>query len=390
MNKKILTAIVLFIVVLIVGLELALHRNLNKGPQFRTEVVGRGDIERSFVTTGTLTPVSTVDIGSQITGKIIKLHADFNDRVKKGDALAEIDPAPFKDAVEEDEANLKVAQATLGKAQVALDFAKKEYDRNLELFNKSMISAEDKENAEDTYLSAKDDVLLAQAGVRQAEAELESSRTDLANTVIRSPLDGVVLSRQVSLGQTIAARMQAPVLFQIANDVKTLMVDCDIDETDVGKVKAGQRIRFQVTAYQDDTFNGKIIQVRVAPETTQDVITYKALVEAENPEGKLLPGMTATVTVITAEARNVLRISNAALNFEPSLPKAKRTKKTETLAKKPLFNKLAPDVYIQKADGTLARVSIHAGISDNAYTEVISGDLKEGDVIITGLKSGRS
>jgi HlyD family secretion protein len=334
--------------------------------------------------------VSTVDVGSQVSGKIVKLQADFNARVKKGDILAEIDPASFKDAVAEDEDNLKIAQATLGNAQVAVDLAKKEYDRSIELFDKGMISSEDKEISGDTYLSAKDDVLLSQAGVRQVQAELESSRTDLANTIIRSPIDGVVLSRQVNLGQTIAARMQAPVLFQIANDIKTLMVECDIDETDVGNVKTGQQLRFQVTAFPDDTFRGKIIQVRIGPDTGQNVITYKALVEAENPEGKLLPGMTATVTVIIAEARNVLRVSNAALNFEPSLSKAKRTKTAATLAKKPLFSKPAPDVYLRKGDGSLVRVSIQAGLSDNAFTEVISGDINEGDVIITGLNTNRS
>jgi len=284
-------------------------------------------------------------------------------------------------------ANLKAAQAAVEVAQNTADEAKKEYDRNLDLFNNKMISSEDKEAAELTYLSAKDDLLTKQAEAREAKDALDASRVDLANTVIRSPIDGVVLSRNVSVGQTIAARMEAPVLFKIANDVTSLMIDCDVDEMDVGQVRVGQNVVFTVTAYPDTPFSGRVVQVRIGSDLTQNVVTYTTLVEVEDTHGKLLPGMTATVNIITAEAKNVLRVRPSSLAFEPALAQAvsaKSAKKTAVKIKRTAV-KPGPDVWVLKDDGNLAPVSVRTGITDRIYMEIVSGDLKEGDVVIDGL-----
>ncbi len=385
MNKKLVIGLVILIVVLVVGLELYIHRNFTKGPKLRTEAVQRGDIEANVVTSGTLSPVTLVAVGAQISGKVVKISADFNAKVKKGDVLAELDSAPFKATVDQRESNLSSAQAALEQAQVAADVAKKESDRNVDLFNKGMVSTEAEETAVDTWKSAQDDVLFAQAGVKTAQALLDQSRVDLANCIIRAPMGGVVINREVNVGQTLASSYQAPELFQIANDVGKLLLDCSLDEADVGRVKEGQDVRFEVEAYPGVTFTGKVIQVRAGGETdtTLKVVTYHTFVDAENPEGKLLPGMMATGTIVTAAAKNVLYVNNSALKFEPALPATK--KKAKTPAIKPAAKRTSPRIWIQKTDGTLTPVNVHTGISGNIYTEIAGGDVKEGDIVVLGL-----
>jgi HlyD family secretion protein len=331
-----------------------------------------------------------VPVGAQISGKIVKILADFNAKVKQGDVLAVIDEAPFQAAVEQREANYKSAQADLVKAQVELDLAKKESDRNVDLFNKGMISVEDKEAAVDAWQAAKDEVLVAQAGLKQAQAMLDQSRVDLSHCIIRAPIDGVVVYREVNVGQTLASSFQAPELFKVANDVGKLLLDCEVDEADVGRVKEGQDVRFEVEAYPGVMFAGKVIQVRAGGETdaTGKIVTYHTLVEAENSGGKLLPGMTATATVVIAAAKNVLFVNNSALKFEPALPAAAK-KKAAKPAAKPVPKRTAPRVWVQKPDGTLTPVGVHPGISGNVYTEIAGGELKEGDFVVLGLDYGK-
>ena len=386
MNKKLIVGIVLLVIVLVVGLELYIHRNFTKGPKLRTEAVQRGDIESTIVTSGTLTPVTVVAVGSQISGKVVKINADFNAKVKKGDVLAELDPAPFKATVDQRVSSYNSAQAALDQARIALDFAKKESDRNVDLFNRGLISVEDKETAVDTWKADQDDVLFAQAGVKMAQALLDQSRVDLANCSIRAPMDGVVINREINVGQTLASSYQAPELFQIANDVGKLLLDCAVDEADVGRVKEGQSVRFEVEAYPGVTFSGKVIQVRAGGETdaTGKIVTYHTLVDVENPEGKLMPGMTATATVVNAAAKNILFVNNSALKFEPALPAAPK-KKAAKPAAKPVPKRTAPRVWVQNADGTLTPVNVHTGISGNIFTEIAGGELKEGDLVVLGL-----
>jgi HlyD family secretion protein len=386
MNKKLIAGLVLLIIVLVVGLELYIHRNFTKGPKLRTETVARGDIEAIIITSGTLSPVTMVPVGAQVSGKVAKIYADFNAKVKKGDILAEIDKAPFADILKQREANYRSAQANVEIARIALDLAKKESDRNVDLFDKGQISVEDKETAVETYESAKDDLLIAQAGLKQAQALLDQSRVDLDNCTIRAPMDGVVIYREINVGQTLASSMLAPELFKVANDMGKLLLDCDVDEADVGRVKEGLNVRFEVESYPGRIFNGKILQVRAGGETdsTGKVVTYHTLVDAENPEGKLLPGMTATATIITAEAKNALYVTNSALKFEPALP-APTKKTTKKPAAKSFPKREGPRVWVQQADGSLIPVGVHTGVNGNTYTEIAAGELKEGDVVVLGL-----
>ncbi|MGA2586375.1 MAG: efflux RND transporter periplasmic adaptor subunit [Candidatus Aminicenantales bacterium] len=386
MNKKLIAGLVLLIIVLVVGLELYIHRNFTKGPNLRTEAVARGDIESIIITSGTLSPVTLVPVGAQVSGKVAKIYADFNAKVRKGDILAEIDKAPFADVLKQREANYQSAQAEVEKARIALDIAKKESDRNVDLFDKGQISVEDKETAVDTYEAAKDDLLIAQAGLKQAQALLDQSRIDLNNCTIRAPMDGVVIYREINVGQTLASSMLAPELFKVANDIGKLLLDCDVDEADVGRVKEGLNVRFEVEAYPGQVFQGKVLQVRAGGETdsTGKVVTYHTLVDAENPEGKLLPGMTATATIITAEAKNVLYVTNSALKFEPALPAVSK-KKAKKPAAKPFPKREGPRVWVQQADGSLTPVGVHTGVNGNTYTEIAGGELKEGDVVVLGL-----
>lgn len=385
MNKKTLWTIVILAVVVIVVCGFFLLGRGGNQPKYKTAAVARGDIETIVVTTGTLDPVTMVEVGSEVSGVIKNIYVDFNSRVRKGQVLAELDKASFEDALKENEANDRVAQAALDKAQVDLDEAKKSYDRAIDLFKKNMISAEDKEAADDQYQSAKDDIKVAQEGVKEAKSALDSSRVDLEHTNIRTPIDGVVFSRDVNIGQTVASRYQTPVLFKIADDLSKMRVECAVDEADVGKVKEGQKVRFAVEAFPEDTFNGRVVQIRDEPDTSENVVTYTAIVEVSNPETKLMPGMTATVSIVTAEARNVLKIPNGALRYRPAAAPIKPSEKpTDKPPIKQAGGKRIPFVWVQGPNKKLTSVLIKTGITDNVYTEVVSGELKEGDVIVTG------
>lgn len=322
MTKKkwlIMAAVLVGVVVIVVGATV-LKNGKSTGPKYRTEAVGRGDIEALVVTSGTLNPVMTVEVGSQVSGKIDKINVDYNSRVKKGDILAELDLSILQSKIDQNNANYLSAQASLDRAKVTLDNLKKKYDRSLTLFEKNLISYEEKEAAEASYLGAKTDVTSAQARLEQAKSQLESSKLDLSYAIIRSPIDGVVITRDMNVGQTVAASYQAPKLFTIANDLSKMQVECSVDEADIGKVLEKQKVRFAVDAFADETFFGTVKQVRYSPTTSQNVVTYTTIVDVDNPGMKLRPGMTATVSIITGEAKNVLRVPNSALRFTPTLP----------------------------------------------------------------------
>jgi HlyD family secretion protein len=385
MNKKTIVIILVLIVVIGAGLGLILSKSSSNKPKLKTTTVTRGDIEAIVVTTGTLDPVTMVEVGSEISGVIKSIAVDYNSHVQKGQVLAELDKASFEDAMKENEANYRVAQAALDKAKVALDEAKKSYDRAMDLFKKNMISAEDKEAADEQYQSAKDDVKVAQEGVKEAKSALDSSQVDLEHTNIRTPIDGVVFSRDVNIGQAVASKFQTPVLFKIADDLSKMRVECAVDEADVGKVKEGQKVRFAVEAFPEDTFNGRVVQIRDEPDTSENVVTYTTIVEVSDPETKLMPGMTATVSIVTAEARNVLKIPNGALRYRPAgAPPRPSDKPTDKPGLKQAGGKKIPFVWVQGPNHKLTPVLITTGITDNVYTEVVSGDLKEADIVVTG------
>ncbi|MCR4395604.1 MAG: efflux RND transporter periplasmic adaptor subunit, partial [Candidatus Saccharicenans sp.] len=299
MKKK--TVFIILAIVVIVGLVLGftlLKKGSNNTPKYRTEKVTRGDIEAVVTATGTLNPVVLVEVGSQVSGKIEKIYVDFNSKVQKGDILAELDQSQLRAKIEQNEANYQSAQASLERAKIALEIAQKKYERALSLFEKNLISFEEKEQAEANYLQAKSDLISQEARTEQAKSQLEASKVDLSYAIIRSPIDGVVISRNINVGQTVAASFQAPKLFEIANDLTKMEVECLVDEADVGKVKEGQKVKFTVESYQNETFNGVVRQVRYSAQTVQNVVSYSAIIDVDNSSLKLLPGMTATCSII--------------------------------------------------------------------------------------------
>ncbi|BDG07572.1 efflux RND transporter periplasmic adaptor subunit [Anaeromyxobacter paludicola] len=383
---------------------------------YRTEPVSRGALAEVVSATGDVSAIVTVNVGSQVSGTISKLYVDFNSTVKKDQILAEIDPRLFQAALERANASLAAAQADVVSAQVALVAAERTFQRNRELLQRSLVAQADLDNAETARDAAAAQVQSSRAKVLQARADRDTAATNLALCHIRSPIDGVVISRSVDVGQTVAAAFQAPTLFLIANDLTRMQILANIDEADVGKVKEGLETRFTVDAYPGETFHGRIREVRQAPSTIQNVVTYAAVIDARNPERKLRQGMTAAVTVTTSRRADALRVPNAALRYRPAgeagggrgapdaspgerrAPGAERGgargQRPVSLASTPPAGGEAPPagrparVY-RLQGGKPAPVDLLVGISDGHATEVVSG-LAEGDQVIVGDSGGPS
>jgi HlyD family secretion protein len=352
---------------------------------YRTDPVTRGDIEQAVTATGTVNAVTTVQVGTQVSGTIKTLYVDFNSRVKKGQVIAQIDPSTFEAQVQQAQANLLSAQASLQKAEAMLVDATRTFDRNKQLFAKNLIPRSDLDTAETNYQTDKAQVEVSKAQVAQAKASLDYARQNLAYTKITSPVDGVVISRNVDVGQTVAASFQTPTLFTIAQDLTKMQIDTNVAESDIGVIKLGQKVDFTVDAYPDTTFEGKVWQIRQAPITVQNVVTYDVVIQVNNKDLKLMPGMTANVSIVIQLRHDVLRITNAALRFRMSERPA-ATGSTEAAK----GEKRGPSIWILEKDKP-RRVVITPGISDGVYTEVVSGDLKEGqNVIVESLKKNQS
>jgi HlyD family secretion protein len=444
MKKKVIWIIVALVVVTGVILGLTVFKNGKNGEvKYRTETIGRGDIEALVVTSGTLNPLETIDIGAQVSGRIEKLYADFNSPVKQGEIVAELDQEPLQMKIQQNEASYKSRVAALEQAKVNQDTAQKSYERAKSLFAKSLLSVEEMDAAEANYLNAKSSLVSAEASLAQAKTTLDLSKVDLSYAIIRSPVDGVVITRKVNIGQTLQSGFNVPVLFQVATDLTKMKVECSVDESDIGKVKEGQKVRFTVEAYPNEQFNGVVQQVRVSPETVQNVVTYTTIVNVDNPEKKLLPGMTATVSIIVGEAKNVLRVSNAALRFTPTLSAEEMARIQQEMRDRFMAQRQAqggqtggaapaqgasgapaagqrpqgqaagpaggqggqmaftrqsgggtrpqmPRVWMLDKDGKLKMVMVRTGVSDTSYTEIVRGELKEGDVVLIGTLSAQS
>ncbi|MGE5174326.1 MAG: efflux RND transporter periplasmic adaptor subunit, partial [Betaproteobacteria bacterium] len=284
-------------------------------PSYRTDPVTKGDIQQAVTATGTVNAVTTVQVGTQVSGTIKTLYVDFNSRVKKRQIIAQIDPSTFESQVQQAQANLFSAQANLEKAQTALANDKKTFDRNKELLSKNLIPQSDLDTAETNYQTDKALVNSAKAQIEQAKASLDYAKQNLAYTKIISPVDGVVISRNVDVGQTVAASFQTPTLFTIAQDLTKMQIDTNVAESDIGVIRVGQEVGFTVDAYPDTSFEGKVWQIRKAPITVQNVVTYDVVIQVNNKDLKLMPGMTANVSIVIQTRQNVLRITNAALRF---------------------------------------------------------------------------
>lgn len=289
-----------------------------EAPTVATAAVTRGDIVETVGATGTLQAVTTVQVGTQVSGTIQSLYADFNSLVKKGQVLARLDPSLFQTQIEQARANLIRAQADLERLRVALSDAQTKLARARELSNRQLIPRTDLETAEVNVRSAEAQIRSADAQVTQAQASLNQNQVNLEHTVITAPIDGLVISRSVDVGQTVAASMQAPTLFLLAADLTKMQVVANLDESDVGRIRPKQVVTFRVDAYPSDMFRGTVSQVRLEPKVQQNVVTYATVIDVANNDLKLKPGMTANVNVEIARADNVLRVPNAALRFRPT------------------------------------------------------------------------
>ena len=288
-----------------------------QAPTYRFTKIERGPLTATVAASGTLNPVTSVQVGTQVSGQIKELFVDFNSPVKAGQLIARIDPETFQYRVRQNEADLEAARAAAGRAQVALANAQRDLARTRELVARDFVSPADLDRAQAQFDLAQAELNTAQAVVSQRAAQLAAAKVDLARTEIRAPVDGVVIKRSVDVGQTVAASLQAPELFIIARDLRDMQVETSIDEADVGRTRVGQSASFTVDAFPGRTFSGEVRQVRKSAQTVQNVVTYTVLVSAANPEGQLMPGMTANVRIVTDTRESVLKASNAALRFRP-------------------------------------------------------------------------
>ncbi len=342
------------------------------GVQYRTEPVQRGDIEETVTATGTVNPVTTVQVGTQVSGTIQKIYVDFNSRVRKGELIAQIDPTFFQTQLAQSQANADHAQASLRDAERLMN-------QNKVLYAKNLVAKNDYDSSVTAYDEAK-------AQLAQAKAALQSAATNLSYTKIYSPVDGIVISRNVDVGQTVAASFQTPTLFTIAQDLTKMQIDTNVAESDIGMVKVGQETDFTVDAYPETTFKGKVWQKRQAPITVQNVVTYDVVIQVNNHDLRLMPGMTANVSIVIHRKKDVLKISNAALRFRPERPAGARLSSAEGGQKRPS----GPAVWVLE-NGKPKRVAVTLGITDGINTEVLAGDLKDGQaVIVEQLQQGQS
>ena len=339
---------------------------------YKTALVDRGPITAIVTATGTVNPVMSVQVGSQISGKITQLMVDFNSVVTKGQVLATIDPQPFQAKVSQARAALKTGRGTLAKAKNMAHQRKLELDRMTTLLRQQFISQADLDLAATNFRDAQAQVDVSQAQVDQAVAALASAELDLGYTTIYSSVNGSVVSRNVDVGQTVAASFQTPTLFVIAQNLTQMQVDTNVSESDIGGVAEGKPANFRVDAYPRQFFEGTVTQVRNAPISIQNVVTYDVVITVDNRELKLKPGMTANVTIVTAKKENPLRVPNGALRFRmPDIP----------------IDRKLTQVWVMDQAKQVRLTAITTGIADSLFTEIAEGTLKEGDTVILGIET---
>jgi len=391
-KKRIVIATALLVAVATAAVLLKPRDNVIPPSKYRSTAVDRGAINQVVTATGTINPVALINVGSQVSGTVAELHADFNDRVKKGQVLLKLEPTIFN-------AQVGQAEASIASARANLQLARATYKRNEQLVAQNFVSSL-------ALDQSRREMDVAAANLKLAQAQFERARADLNNSVIRSPIDGVVIKRTIDLGQTVAASFNTPNLFQIANDLTKMQIDTSVSEADVGLLKDGLPARFVVDAYPDREFNATMRQFRLAPNVVQNVVTYNVVLDVDNADELLKPGMTAQVRLVVANRPDVLRIPTTALRFrlseEEQAAERKKAKATDKDVKQ-VAAKPAPaaaqddDVAFRSASETARMfkiykldpmnqpqpVDIRTGLSNFRYTEVLSGDLKPGDRVVT-------
>ncbi|MEO6974390.1 MAG: efflux RND transporter periplasmic adaptor subunit [Gallionella sp.] len=384
-----LSLIIIGVVVIAAGATIYWRQNADAPVQYRSQTVEKGDISQTVSANGTINPVTLVSVGTQVSGTVKKLYVDFNSKVQKGQILLELDDSLLAAQQKQSEANVQNAQATL-------DLATANEKRTRGLFKLEYVAQQDL----DTAVQAKKS---AAAQLLSARAQLEKDRANLAYSVIRSPVSGVVVDREVDVGQTVAASLQTPTLFKIAQDLSKMQIDTNFAEADIGGIRVGQAVRFTVDAFENRNFRGKVKQIRLNPTTVSNVVTYDVVVNVDNPEKILLPGMTAYVNIAVAERKDTLMVPNAALRYKPANSELQKLQPTAiqtanpgsdartggagrsggTPGSKPKHDAFSGKVYILE-NGKLKPVSVTFGITDNRNTEIVSGDLKAGDLVVIG------
>jgi HlyD family secretion protein len=368
---------------------------------YTTAPVTQGTVARAVTATGTINPVLTIIVGTAVSGVIQSLQCDYNTKVTKGQVCAKIDPRLFQATVDQDKANLAVAKAQLEKDQANLEYTKVNSGRTALLARQNSIAQDTADQSRSAYHQGQAQVLLDQATVQQWEAQLAGAQVNLDYTDIVSPVDGTVVSRNVTEGQTVAASLQTPTLFLIATDLTKMEVDTNVSESDIGSVKEKNTASFTVEAYSDRLFEGTVVQVRQAPQTLQNVVTFDVVVGVANPDLVLIPGMTATTKIVTAERDNVVRVPDQALRYLPAgAPAAAPAPTTTATAPAPTAPAAAPAQPAAAAtrqgqvwvltNGKPVRVAVTLGLDDDTYTEIIGGELKVGDQVILSEQAGGS
>ncbi len=400
MKKYIISAVV---ALLIAAVGMYYFKNRKPEITYKSAKIELGTIVSTVAATGNLSAVTTILVGTQVSGTIQKLYVDYNSRVKKGQAIAEIDPSLFNASVEQSQGNFLSADANLQKAKVTLADAYRTYQRNKKLLADGIISQSDFDLSETAWQSAKASLKAAEGSLAQSRGALMQSKTNLRYSIIRSPVDGIVISRAIDVGQTVAASFQTPTLFTIAQDLTKMQIEVSVDEADISRIKLGQQATFTVDAYPEQKFTGKVVQIRSAPVINQNVVTYVVVVNVDNRELKLKPGMTANVSVEVAKKDDVLKIPLAALRFKPKggegKPESAKGKPGAVGAPaarggreaggKPGERKVGGgQILYQLKDGKPAAVPVKTGISNSSSIELVEGGLKDGEEVIVEQSGG--
>ncbi len=342
--------------------------------KYITKPIKKETIVQYVEASGTIKPINTIAVGTQVSGTVAKIYVDYNSIVKQGDLLAELDPSLFQANVDQSQAKLRNAKASYAKASSTLAYKRNNYQRYKHLYEKNYVSKDDVELALSNYLQAKAEVDATKAEVSAAQATLDNNMTNLRYSKITSPVDGTVISRAVDVGQTVAASFNTPTLFEVAKDLTKMQIETSVSEADIGKIEVGQTAKYTLDGYQDRIFEGKVTQVRLASTTTNNVVTYTVIVSVDNTEGLVIPGMTANVSIITDEVKDALCVDNKALKFTPE----DNTQKFEQQG-----------IWIQTKSG-LKRYNVELGVSDENKTQIISNEIKEGDKVVISSTGGKS
>jgi HlyD family secretion protein len=404
-QRKLLWAILLGLVAALVLWRCT--RSDEAAPKYVTDAVARGDVISRVSASGSLSAVVTVEVGSQVSGRIQALYADFNSVVKKGQRIAKIDPALFEAAVAQAAANVTAARGNLARLEAQAEEAERLARRAAQLFETRIVAENDRDASASTALAARAAVQQGRGQLAQSQAALYQSETNLRYTDILAPTDGIVISRAVNVGQTVAASLSAPVIFTIAQDLRAMEVHTNIAESDIGRLRAGMDASFTVDAYPTERFRGRIREIRNAPQVVQNVVTYDAVIDVENAELKLKPGMTATVNIVSERRDGVLRVPNAALRFRPDALAARpagaggasraggAAGRSGSMAagaaggpsarERPDRDPALRSIYVL-VDKESVRREVKVGLSDGGFTEVTGGELREGDLVITGIE----